>query len=55
MAEQNHLGTFGRGHYEEHFCEIILNMDWLVVQEEMFKIFLIWSSGSYLVLWSETI
>ena len=28
-AEQNHLGKFGRGHYEEHFCEIILNLDQL--------------------------
>ena len=24
-AEQNHLCNFGRGHYEEQFCEIILN------------------------------
>ena len=24
-AHQNHLGKFGRGHYEEHFCIIILN------------------------------
>ena len=30
MAEQNHLGNFGRGHYEEHFYENILNSDkWL--------------------------
>ena len=23
--EQHHLGNYGRGHYEEHFCEITLN------------------------------
>ena len=23
--EQNHLCSFGRGHKEEHFCEITLN------------------------------
>ena len=26
-AEQNHLCEFGTGHYEEQFCEIILNLD----------------------------
>ena len=26
-AECNHLGNFGRRHYEEHFIEIILNLD----------------------------
>ena len=26
-AEWNHLCKFGRGHHEEHFCEIILNSD----------------------------
>ena len=26
-AEQNHLCNFGRGHQEEQFCEIILNLD----------------------------
>ena len=25
--EQNHLCNFGRGYYEEHFCENILNFD----------------------------
>ena len=25
-AERNHLCNFGRGHYEEQFCEIILNL-----------------------------
>ena len=29
-AEGNHLCIFGRGYYEERFCEIILNLDqWL--------------------------
>ena len=41
---------FGRGYYEERFCEIIL------VQEKMlFKRFLIWSSGCPPVLWGITI
>ena len=26
-AELNVLINFGRGHHEEHFCEIILNLD----------------------------
>ena len=25
-VEQNHLCNFGRGYYEEQFCEIILNL-----------------------------
>ena len=25
-AEQSHLCNFGRGHYEEQFCEIIFNL-----------------------------
>ena len=25
-AERNHLGNFGRGYYEELFCEINLNL-----------------------------
>ena len=27
LVEQNHLCYFGRGYYEEQFCEIILNLD----------------------------
>ena len=27
FQEQAILGIFGRGHYEGHFCEIILNLD----------------------------
>ena len=26
-VKQNHLCEFGTGHYEEQFCEIILNLD----------------------------
>ena len=26
-AERNNLCSFGRRHYEEHFCEIILTLD----------------------------
>ena len=26
-VERKHLCHFGKGHYEEHFCEIILNSD----------------------------
>ena len=26
-AKQNHLCNFSRGHYEEHFCEIIFDFD----------------------------
>ena len=25
-TERNHLGNFGRGHYEEHFCDFTLNL-----------------------------
>ena len=27
LSSPNGLSNFGRGHYEEHFCEIILNLD----------------------------
>ena len=26
MAEQNYLFNFGRGHHEEQFCEVTLNL-----------------------------
>ena len=26
-ALRNRLGNFGQGHYEEHFCGVILNLD----------------------------
>ena len=51
-AELNHLGNFGRGHYEKPSCEIILNSDqWF--RRCRFRIFLIYSSGEHLVLYSE--
>ena len=51
---QNHFGNFGRGHNEEQFCEIILNMDqWF--GKCYLKIFLIWSSGCPFVQQSGTI
>ena len=54
LAEQNNLCNYARGHYEKHFCEIILNLDqWL--KRKLFKIFLIYSSGSPLVQLSRTI
>ena len=43
-VEWNHLCNFGKVHYEEQFCEIILNLDqWF--RRCLLKIFLIWSSG----------
>ena len=27
VTSRNHLYTFGRGHHEERFCEIILHLD----------------------------
>ena len=45
---------FGRGHNEEQFCEIILNIDqWF--GRCYLKIFLIWSSGHPFVQQSGTI
>ena len=30
LAEVRHLSNFSRGHYEEHFCDFILNLNqWL--------------------------
>ena len=39
------LISFGRGHYEEHFCEIILNFDKWFRRRCYLKMF------SYLELW----
>ena len=44
-AEQNHLCNFGRGYYEEQFCEIILTLDKWFRSRWLLKIFLIWSCG----------
>ena len=55
-AEQNRLGNFVRGSYKKHLCEIILNFEFgPVVQEMLFKIFLIHSSAGHLVWWSRPI
>ena len=42
-VERNGLCNFSKGHYEEHFCEIILNLD-LWFRGCHFKIFLVYSS-----------
>ena len=44
-VEQKHLCNFGKGLYEEQFCEIILNLDQWFRRKCLLKIFLIWSSG----------
>ena len=44
--EQNSLCNFGRGHYEEHFCEIIFEY---LPGDVLFKYFSIFSSGSHFV------
>ena len=40
-VETNHLGSFRPGHYEEHFCEIILNLDQWFRRRCHLKIFII--------------
>ena len=45
-VDQNHLCNFGRKHYEEQFCEIILNLDHGFMRKCHLKVFLIWSYGS---------
>ena len=46
--EENHLCNFGRGHYEEQFCEIILNLDQWFSKKCCLKTFVIYSSsGSF--------
>ena len=41
LAQWNHLCNFGRGHHEENFCEIILNLDQWFSRRCGLKIFLI--------------
>ena len=48
LAERNHLGNLGRGHYKENFCEMILNLDKWFKRKCHLKIFLIYSSGCHL-------
>ena len=43
-AEQNHLGNFVRGPYQENFCEFIFEF-WLKVLEMPSKDFASFSSG----------
>ena len=45
LAEQNH---FGKGLYEEHLCEIILNLDQWFLRKCHLNTFLIYSSGNHL-------
>ena len=56
-VERNHLCDFGtfRRHYEEQFCEIILNLDQWFRRRCHLKMFLIWSSVSPFVQQSRTI
>ena len=53
-AEQNHLCNFGKGHHEEHFCEIILNLDkWFRICQ--LNTFLTKSSGDPFIWPSKTV
>ena len=54
-VEQSHLCNFGKGYYEEQFCEIILNLDQWLWKKRCLKIYLIYSSGSPFVQHSGTI
>ena len=45
-VEQNCLCNSGRGHHEEHFCEIIQNLDHWLRRRCHLKTFLIMSSGN---------
>ena len=55
MAEMHHMCKIGRGHYEEHFCEILLNLDQWFKSKCRLKIFLIKSSGSPFDSWNGTV
>ena len=43
--ERNDLSNFGRGYFEEQFCDTILNLDQGFIRRRLLKIFLIWNSG----------
>ena len=45
-AKQNHLCTFGRGHYEKYFCKIIVNLDPLFRRRYRLKKLGIYSSNT---------
>ena len=44
-AKLNDLCNFGRRHHEEHFSEIILNLDWWFRKRCHLNLFLIWRPG----------
>ena len=46
LVEQNHLCNFERGHYGEHSCEVIWNLDQWFRRRCRLKTFLIWSFSS---------
>ena len=54
-VEGNHLCNFGRGYYEEQFCEINLNSDQWFKRRCGLMIFLIWSSYRPFVQLSKSI
>ena len=54
-VEKNHVRSFGPGLYEEHFCEMILNLDQWLRRRCRVKTFLIYSSSGLFVRWSGTI
>ena len=54
-VDKNHLCNFDKGHYEEQFCEIILNLDQWFRRRCLLKIFCIWSSGGPFVQRSRTV
>ena len=49
IGKEEHLSNFSRGYYEEHLCEIILNLDQRFRKRCHLTIFLIYSSGGHLV------
>ena len=55
LAERNHSCNFSREHYDEQSCNYFVFEFRPVVQEMLFKIFLIYNSGSPFVRWSRTI
>ena len=54
-VKRSHLYDFGRGYYEEQFCEIILNLDQWFKRICRLKIVFIWSSVGPFVQRSGTI
>ena len=49
MAEQTHLCNIGRGHHEEQFGEVILNLEqWFMRRSSLKTFFTKSSSGTYI-------